>query len=60
MPKTIRLQVDDSLYQIIVKRARSKGFIDHSEYVRDLCIQDSLVDIETLEKFKKLMEILSG
>lgn len=56
---TIQLQVDKDFYQTIINQAIAKGFANYQDYIKELCVQDSLVDLKTLEKLNKIIEILS-
>jgi len=59
MTRTIQFQVDDEFFQAIVNKAQEKGFNNYQDYIKELCIQDSMVDLDTIRKFNRIMEILS-
>lgn len=58
--KIIHLEFDETFYQSIVTRAKNKGFHTFSEYVKDLFEKDIKVNVKSLHKFDRILEILSN
>jgi len=57
--KIIQFRVEESFYSMIVNRASAKGFTKHSDYLRDLCSQDSMDNLKVHEKLNKILEKVS-
>ena len=54
--KIIQFRVETPFYDMVKNRASAKGFTKHSDYLRDLCVQDSMDSLKIHEKLNKILE----
>ena len=58
--KIMQIRVEESFYDMILNRMASKGFTKYSDYIRNLCAQDTMDSEKVHEKLNRILEKLSN
>lgn len=56
--KIVQFRVDEAFFQKILNQTSHRGFKKYSDYLRNLCTQDSLSEEKMHEKLNKILGIL--